>query len=278
MKKILLLIAGLSIMFAACDYNTYDSCVWVCGVEDDGAGNATFKVCADSQSDIGGWQFSLDAGDDFTITSTDIGADAGFCLDTSDVNTGDTQDACSAPNTWSSFTNYGGSSLNLVFDLSGNYMAAGDGLEIATFTGTYTGSGNTDVVVSFGTGALSSPQAQPLTYQNIANVWVAGQSVLDAETPAEYSLKAAYPNPFNPTTTIEYNVEIAGNVNIAIFDITGREVKTLINEYVSPKIGGNYSVVWDGTNNSNAFVSTGVYVYRMMSNDFVKTQKMTLAK
>ena len=58
----------------------------------------------------------------------------------------------------------------------------------------------------------------------------------------------------------------------------GREVKTLVNEYVSPKAGCTYSVVWDGTNNSNAFVSTGVYVYRMISNDFVKTQKMTLAK
>ena len=257
MKKILLLIAGLSIMFAACDYNTYDSCVWICGVEDDGAGNATFKVCIDSQYDVGGWQFSLDAGDDFTITSSEIGADGAAA----------------------GLLNYGGGgSLILVFDLTGNSMPSGEGLEIASFTGTYTGSGNTNVEVSFGTGAISDPEANEIVANNISNTWVAGQSLLDAETPAEYSLKAAYPNPFNPTTTIEYNVEVAGNVNISIFDIAGREVKTLVNEYVSPKVGGNYSVIWDGTNNSNAFVSTGVYVYRMISNDFVKTQKMTLAK
>ena len=103
-------------------------------------------------------------------------------------------------------------------------------------------------------------------------------ALLDAEMPAEYSLKAAYPNPFNPSTTIEYNVEVAGNVNIAVYDMMGREVKTLVNEYVSPKAGGTYSVVWDGTNNSNAFVSTGVYIYRMVSNEFTKTQKMTLTK
>ena len=257
MKKILLLLTGLSLMFAACDYSVYDACVWVCGIDDDGAGNATFTVCSDSQTDIAGWQFSLDAGDDFTVTSSGIGS-AGSAA---------------------GLQNFGSGGLILVFSMSGAFMPSGEGLEIATFTGTYTTSGVTEeVVVDFGSGALADSGANSLSHNDIVNGWVSGDNLLDAETPAEYSLKAAYPNPFNPTTTIEYNVSEPGNVNIVIYDMMGREIKTLVNDVVSPRVGGNYSVVWDGTNNANAFVATGVYVYRMIANNFVKTQKMTLTK
>jgi hypothetical protein len=139
MKKILLLLTGLSLMFAACDYNSVDACVWVCGIDDDGAGNATFTVCSDSQDDIAGWQFSLDAGTDFTVTSSAIGS-AGTAAGISDFG--------------------GGTGLILAFSMSGAFMPAGEGLEIATFTGTYTTSGVTeDVAVDFGSGALAGTAA-----------------------------------------------------------------------------------------------------------------------
>ena len=158
---------------------------------------------------------------------------------------------------------------------------------LTTISGTYANNGLHTVGPYIGAAdAFSNAAAGQVSVEDwstnsaLATQWEAGNdsAFLDAEMPAEYSLKAAYPNPFNPSTTIEYNVEVAGNVNIAVYDMMGREVKTLVNEYVSPKAGGTYSVVWDGTNNSNAFVSTGVYIYRMVSNEFTKTQKMTLTK
>ncbi len=79
-----------------------------------------------------------------------------------------------------------------------------------------------------------------------------------------------YPNPFNPTTTINYTVKETGNVNITVFDALGRKVKELVNEIKQP---GAYNITFDATNLSN-----GVYYYTMKVNDFIKTNKMLLTK
>lgn len=104
-------------------------------------------------------------------------------------------------------------------------------------------------------------------------------TVLSAVVPEGFELKQNFPNPFNPSTTIHFAVgEVPGGlptVNIRIYDITGREVRTLVNE---PLLPGTYSVVWDGTDNQGQPVAGGVYIYRMVAGDFVTSRKMMLIK
>jgi 1,4-alpha-glucan branching enzyme len=86
----------------------------------------------------------------------------------------------------------------------------------------------------------------------------------------EYKLSQNYPNPFNPSTIIKYQIPEAGNVTLKIYDILGREVKTLVNEY---QRSGTYEVAFSATN-----LSSGIYFYQIRTNNFVSTKKMILIK
>jgi len=99
----------------------------------------------------------------------------------------------------------------------------------------------------------------------------------DGVNPTEFGITNNYPNPFNPSTTIEYNVENSGNVTLKIYDIMGRSVRTLINEY---KESGrpDYKVVWDGKNDHGQQVSAGLYLYTLSSNGMTDHAKMVLMK
>ncbi len=93
--------------------------------------------------------------------------------------------------------------------------------------------------------------------------------------PTDFSLGQNYPNPFNPTTQIKYDISKTQNVSIKIFDLLGREVRTLVNEMKTP---GQYSVMWDSKNSSGTIVSSGIYFYRLETGDFVDIKKMVLVK
>ncbi len=93
--------------------------------------------------------------------------------------------------------------------------------------------------------------------------------------PDSYSLQQNYPNPFNPSTTIRYSIVNPDNVSIKIYDILGREIKTLVNEV---KTAGTYSSIWNGDNNFGNKVSSEIYLYRIEAGLFVKTKKMILLK
>ncbi len=93
--------------------------------------------------------------------------------------------------------------------------------------------------------------------------------------PTEFSLSQNYPNPFNPTTTINFSVPQKSTVKLIVYDILGKEVKTLIN---SEKDAGSYKVQWNGTNNKGLTVSTGIYIYRISAGNFVSEKKMILMK
>ncbi|MBI5472967.1 MAG: T9SS type A sorting domain-containing protein, partial [Ignavibacteriae bacterium] len=99
--------------------------------------------------------------------------------------------------------------------------------------------------------------------------------------PQSFPLLAVYPNPFNPTTTIKYQVpevrsqrsDVLGHwssVSLRVYDVLGREVATLVNEVKEP---GEYSVQWDAEG-----LASGVYVCRMKAGDFVATRKLILSK
>jgi len=88
--------------------------------------------------------------------------------------------------------------------------------------------------------------------------------------PSYYALNQNYPNPFNPVTTISYAIPEAGNVKLIIYDILGREMAILVNEF---KQAGIYDMKFDASN-----LSSGVYFYRIETKDFTQTKKMLFIK
>jgi len=103
------------------------------------------------------------------------------------------------------------------------------------------------------------------------------------EKPSEFTLQQNYPNPFNQTTKIEFTLAKSGFVSLKIYDILGREVRTLASERVS---SGYKSVLWDGRNDSGYEVASGVYFYRLQVEDpasgqigdFTETKRLVLLK
>jgi len=93
--------------------------------------------------------------------------------------------------------------------------------------------------------------------------------------PLDFSLAQNYPNPFNPSTTLSYVLDKKGTVKLTVYDITGKQIKTLVNTSQSP---GVHSVVWDGTNNQNQPVASGVYIYRLDFGGLSLSNKMILVK
>jgi len=89
-----------------------------------------------------------------------------------------------------------------------------------------------------------------------------------------------YPNPFNPATTISFDLPKDGNVNLKIYDVTGRLVRVLVQEH---KLAGAHTILWDGLDDAGQKVASGVYIYRMEFVDaagekMVMTRKMSLIK
>ena len=96
-----------------------------------------------------------------------------------------------------------------------------------------------------------------------------------AGTPDSYSLGDAYPNPFNPETSIEFSVPAIGHVEIVVYNAAGQQVASLVNEELS---AGSYRTTWDALDASGERVASGVYFYRMQAGDFADTRAMTLLK
>ena len=93
--------------------------------------------------------------------------------------------------------------------------------------------------------------------------------------PIEFALQQNYPNPFNPSTQIQYALPTDANVTIAIYDLVGRQIRTLVNEQVT---AGFHSTLWNATNDMGSPVSAGVYIYTITANDFRDVKKMILLK
>jgi len=113
---------------------------------------------------------------------------------------------------------------------------------------------NTEIIVRVGTQVLS----------------------IDVEAvPEVYALRQNYPNPFNPTTTLRYDLPEDAMVNITIYDMMGRLVKTMVN---TQQNAGFKSVRWNATNDNGAPVSAGLYLYTIQAGEFRQTKKMILLK
>ena len=100
-------------------------------------------------------------------------------------------------------------------------------------------------------------------------------SIIDETLPITYNLYNAFPNPFNPVTTLRYNLPEDARVNITIYDMMGRQVKTLINE---EQTAGYRFTQWNATNDAGSPVSAGIYLYMIQAGEFRQTRKMVLLK
>ena len=257
----------LTLMFAGSLFaaNTLE----VLSVTDDGQGNVTFALGYSFDEAVAGFQFDLLSDGVFMLDGAEGGActDAGFMVSTNP------------------------SGRVIGFSLTGATIEAGSG-DFIMLSGTYDVSAVGTVVSltaledcnSDGDAAcdgddtrmvLSDTEASALESMFLTSSWSVGDGSLDNEQPIEFSLSANYPNPFNPTTTIDYSIATAGDVSIVVYDMMGREVRSLVADFATP---GSYSVVWDATNSEGLSVAAGMYVYKMTSSDFVEVNKMLLVK
>jgi hypothetical protein len=120
---------------------------------------------------------------------------------------------------------------------------------------------------TFSAGSTQSGRPNLCMKIDLQSISVSNNS---SKTPSKYSLSQNYPNPFNPITKIEYSLPKQGFVSIKIFDILGREVKILINEFKNP---GYYSIDFNASE-----LSSGVYYYKLESGEFTDIKRMTVIK
>jgi len=99
--------------------------------------------------------------------------------------------------------------------------------------------------------------------------------IFDGKVPSKLALGQNYPNPFNPTTTIDFVLPATMHTELAIFDVRGRRVVTLLNRSMSDGVA---SVTWDGRDQNGVPVSSGIYFYRLVAGTTVQTRKMVLLK
>ena len=107
------------------------------------------------------------------------------------------------------------------------------------------------------------------TYISLTNVHLLVNKI-ESETPAKYELYQNCPNPFNSTSNFKFEIAKLGNAKIVVYDIMGREVQTLVNESLKP---GTYEVMFDGS-----MLNSGVYFYKLETENRISTKKMLLLK
>jgi len=148
----------------------------------------------------------------------------------------------------------------LVYSTEANrFLSAGSLVSIAGATG----------IVSVATATFD---ARPVT---VAVDSTTGVDDPSTTLPTEFALHANYPNPFNPGTTIEYDLPRQASVEIVVYNIAGQKVRTLVNGNIS---AGQHAAVWDGRDAGGSRVSSGIYIYRITAGDFVRSRKMLLLK
>lgn len=177
---------------------------------------------------------------------------------------------------WSTVSAQPGSMRGCSLDLAGNiyingnggvFKSTNDGL---SFTNTgVTASGNQ--IVSHGNKMYAA-----VTGSTTGGVWIYTDTTLTSVIPVttgipkNFELKQNYPNPFNPSTIIRFSLSVVSNTMLKVYDVTGREVQTLVNEKLQP---GTYETSFDGSK-----FTSGVYFYKITAGDFTVTKKLLLVK
>jgi hypothetical protein len=153
-------------------------------------------------------------------------------------------------------------------------LAAGDSVEISVeMDGSVLPAGSYDINLEVMSNDPGTPVVTlPVHVVVDSTVTITG---LDDQVPGVYQLHPNYPNPFNPTTTVRYDLPAAQDVKIVIYNVRGEEVRVLVDQHQMP---GRHEAVWDGRNSRGESVASGVYLYKIVAGKFVNTRKMTLLK
>lgn len=184
---------------------------------------------------------------------------------------------------------------SLVLDDSGNVYITGGSLENSNYfdycTIKYNTSGVQQWVIRFNRFGYGNNYANSMVLDGSGNIYVTGYSYGNGTNndyctikysaitgvpqtqnniPYKFSLSQNYPNPFNPATKIKYGLPISGNVKLVVYDILGKEIKTLVNEKQN---AGTYQVEFDGSN-----FPSGVYFYKLTTDNYNAVKKMVLIK
>jgi hypothetical protein len=109
----------------------------------------------------------------------------------------------------------------------------------------------------------------------VSKLYAVGVQQIGTEIPAKFELAQNYPNPFNPTTKISFLLPKAEQVTLKIYDITGKEIVTLVNQKFA---AGKYTTDWMGTDANGKSVSSGVYFYKIIAGNDIQTKRMVLIK
>ncbi len=158
-------------------------------------------------------------------------------------------------------------------DTTDNFTPGNDQgkLRIAkVFSGDIDNDGLGDIVFSSGSFAPDKPHLFMVEYEETLDIIKTKNT-----TPGVITISQNFPNPFNPETTFNYTVHKTGKVLFSIYNVMGDLVYTVDNRTLFP---GSYNIVWNGVNNFNRPVSSGIYFYQLKSGEEVKSGKMVYSK
>ncbi|MDF1544721.1 MAG: T9SS type A sorting domain-containing protein, partial [bacterium] len=148
------------------------------------------------------------------------------------------------------------------WDLTGN---------IFTWNSSFGTEGKTHTVTFFATDGCATTTGMAVNFAVATSVDGQDKDAL----PTEFYLAQNYPNPFNPITVIAFGLPEQSHVRLAIYNVLGQRIRTLIDE---PRAAGSYEATWDGTGDGGMHISTGIYFYKLETDTYAETRKMVLMK
>ena len=209
--------------------------------------DSSVEITYDSTGDIGGFQFTM-SGLYLLGASGGAAEDAGFTVSVG-YDTG----------------------IVIGFAFDGSTIDAGAGTLTVIEAANPMGNAETclsDVIIS-------DPNAQPFEDVMMGDCADLSMLSIDGGLPSEYSLSQNYPNPFNPVTNISFSIIEAGNISLKVYDLSGKEISELANGFYVP---GNYDVRWDAVDAYGNEVSSGIYIYQLITQDVVLSNRMVLMR
>jgi hypothetical protein len=129
--------------------------------------------------------------------------------------------------------------------------------------------------VTFASDFYARNHSQMQIEPSVASKTPGEMEVPDDTNPAAPTLISSFPNPFNPTTQIEFDIPAQQFVTIRVYDVLGREVRNLVNDLLTRS---HHAIAWDGTNNDGIEMATGIYLVRLAAGEYVQVKKMMLVR